>query len=293
MDDSRTQDAGLAPAASVDEVFRPGGALARTLPSFEPREGQRAMAGAIARTFDEGGLLLAEAGTGTGKTLAYLAPAILSGHRVVVSTGTKNLQEQILEKDLPLLRDAMARPFTATVMKGRGNYLCLHRFDAAASSPAARTPKERIALALIEAWLPGTATGDRAEIDDLPEDLPLWNDLSATTENCLGGECPRLAECFVTRMRQRAAESDVVIVNHHLLCADAALRQHDFGAVIPEAPLLVIEPDPIKRLTVSLLPFRSRNALAAILTLPLPAPSGIWLSLPRRSVPSSIAVSPA
>jgi ATP-dependent DNA helicase DinG len=241
MNDEIAAPAARDPTTVVDEVFRPGGALARALPTFEPRDGQRAMAAAIARTFDEGGLLLAEAGTGTGKTLAYLAPAILSGHRVIVSTGTKNLQEQILEKDLPLLRDALGLKFKATVMKGRGNYLCLHRFDAVRFAPATRPPRERIALTLIESWLPGTKTGDRAEIDELPEDLPLWSDVSATTETCLGSQCSRLSECFVTRMRQRAAESDVVIVNHHLLCADASVKQHSFGEVIPEAPLLVID----------------------------------------------------
>jgi ATP-dependent DNA helicase DinG len=225
----------------VDVVFRPGGALQSALASFEPRDGQRAMALAVARQYSQGGVLLAEAGTGTGKTLAYLAPAILSGHRVIVSTGTKNLQEQILEKDLPLLREALRVRFTATVMKGRGNYVCLHRFDAYRHSPVQRTGAERLALSLIEAWLPATTTGDRAEIDDLPEDLSFWPEVSATTENCLGNDCPRYAECFVTKMRQRAAEADVVIVNHHLLCADASVRQHSFGSVIPEAPLLVVD----------------------------------------------------
>ena len=227
--------------AQVDGVFRPGGALQSALPSFEPRDGQRTMAQAVARQYEEGGVLLAEAGTGTGKTLAYLAPAILCGQRVVVSTGTKNLQEQILEKDLPLLRDALGRRFSATVMKGRGNYLCLHRFDAFRQAPVQRTSAERLALTLIDAWAPSTPTGDRAEIDELPEDLAFWPDVAATTENCLGNGCSRYDECFVTRMRQRAAEADVVIVNHHLLCADASVRQHSFGAVIPEAPLLVVD----------------------------------------------------
>jgi ATP-dependent DNA helicase DinG len=241
MNDPPAVAPALALAAQVDAVFRPGGALQSALPSFEARDGQRAMALAVARQYETGGVLLAEAGTGTGKTLAYLAPAILGGRRLVVSTGTKNLQEQILGKDLPLLQVALRRRVAAAVMKGRGNYLCLHRFEAYRQAPAARTSAERLALALIEAWAPSTSTGDRAEIDDLPEDLSFWPDVSATTENCLGSECPRYAECFVTRMRQRAAEADVVIVNHHLLCADASVRQHSFGAVIPEAPLLVVD----------------------------------------------------
>ena len=241
MDDPVTPAASLDLAARVDAVFRPGGALQSALPSFEPRDGQRTMATAVARQYEDGGVLLAEAGTGTGKTLAYLVPAILSRRRVIVSTGTKNLQEQILEKDLPLLRDALQRPFRATVMKGRGNYLCLHRYDAFKLAPRQKTSQERIALTLIDEWLPGTTSGDRAEVEDLPEDLPFWPDVSATTENCLGNECKRYDECFVTRMRQRAAEADVVIVNHHLLCADASVRQHSFGAVIPDAPLLVVD----------------------------------------------------
>lgn len=199
------------------------------------------MAEAVTRVIDTGGVLLVEAGTGTGKTLAYLVPAILSGQRVVVSTGTKNLQEQILEKDLPLLRRALGREITATVMKGRGNYLCLHRYESVVNAAATRPPADRVALALVEAWLPHTGTGDRAEVEDLPEDAGVWADIAATTENCLGSECPRYDDCFVARMRQRAAESDVVIVNHHLLCADASVRRHSFGEVIPPAPILVVD----------------------------------------------------
>ena len=198
------------------------------------------MASAVADVFEYGGTLLAEAGTGTGKTLAYLVPAICHGHRVLVSTGTKNLQEQLLEKDIPLLRDALGLPFTATCMKGRGNYLCLHRFESLMSGPHRETTGD-IHLTLIEEWARTTETGDRGEIDDLPDDLPVWSDISATTENCVGSECPRFSDCFITRMRQRAAESDVVIVNHHLLCADAAVRHHSFGEVIPECRALIVD----------------------------------------------------
>jgi len=215
----------------VDAVFAVDGPLARTLPDFEPRSGQQDMAAAVARVFDGGGVLLAEAGTGTGKTLAYLVPAILSGQRVLISTGTKNLQEQIFFKDIPALRQALDVPFTATYMKGRANYLCLHRLDQINdnSGPAAYD----VFLPIVREWAATTETGDRAELQDLPEDVPYWNDVSATAETCLGTECRRYEECFVTRMRQRAAESDVVIVNHHLLCADAAVRKSAFGEVIP------------------------------------------------------------
>jgi ATP-dependent DNA helicase DinG len=225
--------------ARVAAIFAAEGVLARAFPSFEPRAGQADMAHAVARVLQDGGALLAEAGTGTGKTLAYLIPAILSRQRVLVSTGTKNLQEQIFFKDIPALRQALDVPFTATLMKGRANYLCLHRLDQLSEGrgPAAHD----VFLPIVREWSGRTETGDRAELEDLPEDLPFWNEVSATSETCLGAECPRYDDCFVTRMRQRAAESDVVIVNHHLLCADAAVRQSAYGEVIPACPNAVID----------------------------------------------------
>lgn len=226
-------------------AFADGGVLARALPHFEPRDGQRRMAEAVADAIEDGGVLLAEAGTGTGKTLAYLVPAVLSGRRVLVSTGTKNLQEQIFEKDVPAVREALGVPFSATCMKGRANYLCLHRFEEYRSRQSVRGRRvgadDAVFLPVIEEWAAATDTGDRAEIGELPEDLALWHEVSATADTCLGTECPRHAECFVTRMRQRAAESDVVIVNHHLLCADAAVRESAYGEVIPACPQLVVD----------------------------------------------------
>ena len=228
-------------SAAVADALSSDGPLASALPAFEPRPAQLEMAGAVARTLAGGGVLLAEAGTGTGKTLAYLVPAILSRQRVLISTGTKNLQEQIYFKDLPVLREALNVPFTATCMKGRANYLCLHRFDALRSRPAIRTGEQEDYVRSIDDWLGHTETGDRAEIEDLPEDLPFWSEIAATTENCIGTQCPRYQDCFVVRMRQRAAEADVVIVNHHLLCADAAVRQHAFGEVIPNCRFAVLD----------------------------------------------------
>jgi ATP-dependent DNA helicase DinG len=234
-----------APTAATDlptavaEVFSPAGPLARRIPEFEPRDGQVAMAAAAARVFDQGGVLLAEAGTGTGKTLAYLVPAILSRKHVVISTGTKNLQEQIFFKDLPALREALNVPFTAAYMKGRSNYLCLHRLDEV--SGGAGSASHDVFLPIIREWSTRTATGDRAELEDLPEDIGFWNEVSATAETCLGSECPRYEECFVTRMRQQAAAADLVVVNHHLLCADAAVRQSAYGEVIPAFNHLVLD----------------------------------------------------
>ena len=234
---------------AVREVFSEHGALARALDGYEPRDGQRRMAEAVASVVDAGGTLLAEAGTGTGKTLAYLIPAILSGHRVLVSTGTKNLQEQIFFKDLPALRDALGAPFTATLMKGRSNYLCLHRWELYRDGVEGNTSAggrlietgDRVLLPIVDAWVKQTETGDRAELRDLPEDVPLWKEISAEADTCLGADCQRFNDCFVTRMRQRAAEADVVIVNHHLLCADASVRQSAYGEVIPFCPTLVID----------------------------------------------------
>jgi ATP-dependent DNA helicase DinG len=242
---------------AVEAAFSPTGGVARAVSDYEPRQGQIAMAGAVADLIEQGGTLIAEAGTGTGKTLAYLVPAILSGQRVLVSTGTKNLQEQIFFKDLPALREALGRPFTATLMKGRSNYLCLHRFetyrdgiDGNTSVPRHGSGQtrgrliesgDRVMLPIIDEWSKKTGTGDRAELRDLPEDLPLWKDIAADAETCLGSECSRYGDCFVTLMRQRAAESDVVIVNHHLLCADAQLRKSDYGEVIPSCATLVVD----------------------------------------------------
>jgi ATP-dependent DNA helicase DinG len=199
------------------------------------------MAAAVADTLEHGGVLLAEAGTGTGKTLAYLVPAILSRQRVLVSTGTKNLQEQIFFKDLPVLRESLSVPFSATYMKGRGNYLCRHRYDSFRESGLIRSFEEVGHLRTLDEWLTRTETGDRAEVEDLPEDLAFWPEIAATSENCIGGECPRYNDCFVVRMRQRAAEADLVIVNHHLLCADAAVRESTFGEVIPNCRFAIVD----------------------------------------------------
>jgi len=224
----------------VRRLFDPNGPVARTLDGFEPRPGQLEMATAVASALADGEVLLAEAGTGTGKTLAYLAPAVLARRRVLVSTGTKNLQEQIYFKDLPVLAAAVSVPFTATYMKGRGNYLCLHRFEEVRHDPAARAAAGEF-IRVLDQWSRGTETGDRAEIEGLPEDLPFWADVAASSDNCLGSECPRYDDCFVTRMRQRAAASDLVIVNHHLLCADASVRQGAYGEVIPECQYAVVD----------------------------------------------------
>ena len=160
---------------------------------------------------------------------------------MLISTGTRPLQDQIFYKDLPALRRALGHDVRAAYMKGRTNYLCLHRLDRLREAAAGLPPADRAWLERIADWVNDTQTGDRAEIDDLPDDLPLWSDVSTTSEQCLGRDCPVFSSCFVTRMREAAAEADIVVVNHHLLCADAAVRQGGFGEVIPECDLTVID----------------------------------------------------
>ena len=219
----------------------PGGAAGPRGPPPGRGGGGGGPAAAVSKGFRKGGVLLAEAGTGTGKTLAYLIPAILSGHRVLVSTGTKNLQEQIYFKDLPVLREALGVPFTATYMKGRGNYLCLHRFETWRDNGALKTIDETRSIRMIDEWSRESETGDRAELEDLPEDAPFWPDISGQRGELHRRRVPLYCDCFVTKMRQRAAASDVVIVNHHLLCADAAVRQNAYGEVIPSCERAVID----------------------------------------------------
>ncbi len=226
---------------TVEEVLGPAGRLARALTGYEHRSDQLAMAHAVERALSDRSYLVAEAGTGTGKTLAYLAPAVLSGRRVIVSTATKTLQEQIWQKDIPLLRDACGLAFAAAYLKGRSNYYCLARADEFARAPTFAVREEAALWPRIEAWARETATGDRSEID-LPDQFLTWKDLSATSESCVGRECDRYEECFVTRARARAAEADVLLVNHHLFFADLAMRTSRAGVeILPEHDAVVFD----------------------------------------------------
>lgn len=215
--------------------------MALGVEGFEARPGQRELALRVAGTFEHGGILLAEAGTGTGKTLGYLVPAVLSGRRVLVSTGTRTLQDQIFYKDIPALARALGVELRAAYMKGRANYLCRHRYGRLQEIRDGLGEDEQRWLDTIEEWLPETETGDRAELADMPDTFPFWTELTATSEQCLGRECPQFDDCFITRMRDRADNADIIVVNHHLLCADASVRQGDFGAVIPACDLAVID----------------------------------------------------
>jgi len=229
------------PAASVAAgFFRPGGRLAGVLPAYEDRTGQADLAGAVAETLAAGGALLAEAGTGTGKTLAYLVPALLSGRRVIVSTGTRNLQDQILARELPFLRDAAGLAVSAAVLKGRDNYLCRLRLAELAREPLLEDLAEAPWVDRLVAWGRETEAGDRAEIADLPDRLRLWRDVNARAETCAGPSCPEYEPCWLTRAKRRAQQAQVVVVNHHLFFADLALRTA-YGAVLPDYDTVVFD----------------------------------------------------
>ena len=225
----------------MEEVFGPDGLIARYHPQYEYRPGQVEMAEMVHATLTGGGIALVEAGTGTGKTLAYLIPALASGQRVIVATATKALQEQLYKKDIPFLQEILPRPFEAVCMKGRANYVCLHRLKKAEETPILEGLDQVDQFDEIRRWAGQTETGDRAELIDLPEDLSFWPQIDARADTCLGQKCPEFDNCFITRMRQQAQEADVVIVNHHLFFADLALRGGDYGAVLPDYSTVIFD----------------------------------------------------
>ena len=225
----------------VADVLGPGGLLARTLDGFAERRQQLEMAAAVAETLEAGGQLIAEAGTGTGKTFAYLVPALLSGQKVIISTGTRNLQDQLYLRDLPLLRDAMASPVQVALLKGRSNYLCIDRMDAALEDERGHGRDNLRFLKKIRDWSGITRRGDISELTDIPEDASIWPLVTSTTDNCLGQECPAWSRCHLVEARRRAQEADIVVVNHHLLCADFALKDEGFGELLPGADAFIVD----------------------------------------------------
>ena len=229
---------------SLYDFFAPGGVLSRSSLPYEFRRGQLEMAQAVERSLDENRHLIVEAGTGTGKTLAYLLPALRSGRRVIISTGTKNLQEQLFFKDIPFL-ESLLGPLRVCYMKGRANYVCRHKLYALRSQPILSGLEEISQYHAIAEWEKTTETGDRAEIDNLPESSQLWAKLDARSDACLGQSCPDYERCFITEMRRKAAESDVIIVNHHLFFADLAIKQQAGAApdagVLPDAGIVIFD----------------------------------------------------
>jgi ATP-dependent DNA helicase DinG len=225
----------------MEEIFGPNGLIARHHPDYEYRPGQLAMAQAVAEALDQRHHLLVEAGTGIGKTLAYLVPAIATGRRVIVSTGTKNLQEQIFYKDIPFLQSILPRKFKATYLKGRSNYVCLNRLKRAESSPVLEGLDEVDYFDLVNKWAYRSQTGDRAELTELPEKVSFWRHIDARSDICIGQKCPSFDPCFITKARQAALESDVVIVNHALFFADLALRDKEWGQVLPDYSAVIFD----------------------------------------------------
>ncbi len=224
-----------------DNAMAADGPLAMGLPGYAPRSGQRGMARAVADAIERRSQLLVEAGTGTGKTFAYLVPALMSGRRVVVSTGTRNLQDQLFARDLPALTRAMGAPADVALLKGRGNYLCLHRMQLALEDPAGLTRAGLRELARVRSWAETTRTGDVAEATGIPEDSIVWPRVTSTTDNCLGSACPQWQDCHVVRARREALRADVIVVNHHLLMADLALKEEGFGELLPAADVVIVD----------------------------------------------------
>jgi len=225
----------------IDELLGADGPFARELPNFAPREAQQTMARAVQQAIAGRETLIAEAGTGTGKTFAYLVPALLSGERVIISTGTKTLQDQLYFRDLPKVRSVLGTRLKTALLKGRANYLCLYRLDQTVREGATFERTQAAQLATIRAWSARTRRGDRMELAEVPEESPLWPRVTSTPENCLGVECPFFDDCHVVKARREAQEADIVVVNHHLLFADLALKQEGFGEILPGAAAFILD----------------------------------------------------
>ncbi len=225
----------------LERAFAAEGPLAAAVPGFRLRRQQAEMAAAIHEAIERTGVLVAEAGTGTGKTFAYLVPALLAGGKVIISTGTKTLQDQLFDRDLPAVRNALACGGTAALLKGRANYVCLYRLRRAAGEARLPTREQAFQLKRIERFAATSLSGDRAGLADVPEDAPVWAHATSTRENCLGQSCPDYGDCFVMRARRNALAADVVVVNHHLFFADVALRDEGIAELLPSCNTVVFD----------------------------------------------------
>ncbi|MCK5896837.1 MAG: ATP-dependent DNA helicase, partial [Cocleimonas sp.] len=218
-----------------------GGPLAKQIDNFQTRPQQQQMADAVAVAIQNNSTAIIEAGTGVGKTFAYLAPALASGGRIIISTGSKTLQDQLYLKDLPLVKKALRSSSKIALLKGRANYLCLHRlqrsqFDAQLASRRSIAQIQRIAD-----WNSITSVGDISELNSVPRDAEVWSAVTSTADNCLGKECECYADCYVALARKKAQEADVVVVNHHLFFADMALKEEGFGELLPSANAVILD----------------------------------------------------
>jgi ATP-dependent DNA helicase DinG len=222
---------------SLTEFFGDQSPLKDLLPGFQPRAGQGWMAESVAEAIANRDKLVVEAGTGTGKTFAYLIPALLSGKKTIISTGTKALQDQLYHRDLPLVGKAIGRPVTTALLKGRANYLCLQRLDQVAEV----APVLQHDLNDVREWRHRTRSGDKAELIEVPEDSPVWPLVTSTADNCLGQKCPEYSKCHVVKARKAAQEADLVVVNHHLLLADLAMKEEGFVEFLPGAEAIILD----------------------------------------------------
>ncbi|MFA5370998.1 MAG: ATP-dependent DNA helicase [Sideroxydans sp.] len=227
--------------SEVERFFSAQSPLATEVASFRPRAQQRDMAMAVAEAIRDNAILVAEAGTGTGKTFAYLVPALLAGGKVVVSTGTKNLQDQLFQKDLPMVRDALKVPVSVALLKGRSNYVCHYHLELAQSNGLFKTREDVRHLAKIVNYTKVTQSGDKGGLADVPENAPIWMHVTSTRDNCLGQECPRHDECFVLKARKEAMEADVIVVNHHLFFADVMLRDEGVAELLPACNTVIFD----------------------------------------------------
>jgi ATP-dependent DNA helicase DinG len=226
----------------IADYFSDQGPLARALPGYRPRPSQIELAQAISAILRERGTLVAEAGTGTGKTWAYLVPAIIEGGKVLISTGTRTLQDQLFSRDLPRVREALAAPITAALLKGRGNYVCHYHLDRLQGDERALKSRAEVSqLRQIQVFAGISKSGDRADLAQVPEDADIWQRVTSTRENCLGQDCPRIRDCFVVKARRQAQEADVVVVNHALFMADLVLREEGVTDLLPEADTVIFD----------------------------------------------------
>jgi len=226
---------------ALERAFAADGALASTVKGFKLRPQQVEMAQMIHEAMARTGVLVAEAGTGTGKTFAYLVPALLAGGKVIISTGTKTLQDQLFDRDLPAVRAALASGASAALLKGRANYVCLYRLRRAAEQTQLSSKEEVLQLKRIERFAAVSTTGDRADLADVPEDAPVWAHATSTRDNCLGQACPDYGDCFVMRARRNALAADVVVINHHLFFADVVLRDEGVSELLPACNTVVFD----------------------------------------------------
>jgi ATP-dependent DNA helicase DinG len=229
----------------IQKIFGEEGLISRHHEHYEYRPGQIEMAEAVAKAFEEKKHLIVEAGTGTGKTLAYLIPAVAAAlgnkRRIIISTGTKNLQEQLMKKDIPFLQEILPKKFSAEYMKRRSNYACLYRIAKAENQPILEGLDEMDHFEEVRHWAKETAVGDRSELVNLPENISFWSRINAKSETCIGQKCPEFEPCFITKMRERADGADVIIVNHHLFFADLNVRGNQYGRVIPDYGAVIFD----------------------------------------------------